>query len=146
MTDHRHPMFGHRAVQQRLKSLQSFTTVPGFQGQSPQQYRLGKWLESDQATPYVSLPLPSETLPNGTSFNRKEWVTLNRARARVGRTNSNLHRWGLAASPACPCGAPNQTMRHILRDCKQGPSCSDEDLLEANHTALQWTQWWSDKI
>ena len=146
MTDNRHPMYGHQQVQQRLKSRKSFATVSGLQGLKPPQYRLEKWLQNDQTPPHESVPPPSETLPNGTSFIRKDWVTLNRARARVGRTNNNLHRWGLAASAACPCGEPDQTMDHILRDCKLGPNCSNKDLLEASNTSLQWTKWWSDKI
>ena len=141
MTDNRHPMYDHQEVRRRLKSRKSFSTVTGLQGCKPSQYRLGKWVENDQNPPHESLPPPCETLPTGTSFKRKEWTALNRARAKVGRTNDNLHKWGLADSPACPCGEKTQTMEHILRDCKLGPRCSDQDLLEANHIALQWTQW-----
>ena len=146
LNDSRHPMYEHQEVQQRLKSRKSFATVTGLEGRKPAQYRLQKWLERDQMPPLESLPPPSESLPSGTSFARKEWVTLNRARAGVGRTNSNLYRWGLSGSAACPCGEPSQTMNHILRDCKLGPNCSNQDLLEANNSAYQWTRWWSDKI
>ena len=114
--------------------------MTGLEGLKPAQYRLQKWSVRDQLPSLESLPPPSENLPNGMSFARREWVALNRARAGVGRTNNNLHRWGLSDSAACPCGEPNQTMNHILRNCKIGPNCSNQDLLEANHTAHQWTK------
>ena len=146
MTDNRHPLYGHQEVQRRLVSRKSFATTTGLQGRTLAKYRHEKWMENNRTPPHGPLPLPSENLPNGTSFNRKEWVTLNRARAGVGRTNSNLHRWGLADSAACPCGEPIQTMEHILRGCVLGPSCSDQDLQEANERSHQWCQWWSDKL
>lgn len=146
LTDNRHPLYGHQEMRRRLVSRKSFATVIGLQGRTPTQYRHEQWMEISRTPPHGPLPPPSENLPNGTSFNRKEWVTLNRARTGVGKTNGNLQRWGLAASAACPCGDPNQTMEHILRGCVLGPSCSNQDLLEANERSLQWCQWWSDKI
>ncbi len=50
------------------------------------------------------------------------------------------------SGPACLSGVPDETMDHIRRDCKQGPKYSNEDLLEANYTVLQWIQWWSYKL
>ena len=94
----------------------------------------------------MSLPEPSENLPPGSSFYRKDWVALNRARAKMVRTGDNLANWGLADNAACPCGEQTQTMHHILRGCTLGPSCSSQDPLETNHAAHQWTRWWRDKI
>ena len=54
--------------------------------------------------------------------------------------------WGLANNPECPCGEQSQTMDHILRGCRQGPACTDEDLREVNNSALTWIKHWRDKI
>ena len=108
-------------------------------------YRLRQWTDTDQHHS-ESIPQPSENLPNGTSLSRKDWVALNRARAKTGRTGDNLFRWGLVEDPHCVCGEPVQTMDHILRDCPEGMSCSDGDLLEANQSALDWLSWGRDKI
>jgi hypothetical protein len=29
----------------------------------------------------------------------------------------HVHRWGFVESPACDCGAVEQTLRHIVDDC-----------------------------
>lgn len=39
-------------------------------------YRLEKWEETDYGPPNEALPSPKEHLPRGTSFTRKDWVTL----------------------------------------------------------------------
>ena len=105
----------------------------------PTEDRLEQWKNVDQLLPNDSLPEPSESLPSGSSFCRKDSVALNRARAKMGRTGDNLVKWRQADNAACPCGEQIQTMDHILRGCTLGPSCSNQDLLEANHAALQWT-------
>ena len=109
-------------------------------------YRLEHWREIDNYPPSGAIQNPCESLPEGTNLCRRDWVTLNRARAGVGRTGDNLRKWGLAPSAECLCGHPYQTMQHILSDCSLGPVCSDLDLFECNRTALQWIQCWRDKI
>ena len=146
LNDCRHPLYGHQQVLQRLKSRKSFGTTLGLEGRSPAKHRLEQWELWDRPAAYASVPPPSESLPNGSSFKRNEWVALNRARAKVGRTNNNLHKWGLVTQPTCPCGKPIQTMDHILREFTMGPHCTDQDLLDANQTAAQWCQWWYEKI
>ncbi|KAK3883799.1 hypothetical protein Pcinc_011924 [Petrolisthes cinctipes] len=142
----RHPLYGHQQPPQRLKSRKSFATTNGLDGSNPAQHRLEQWEIWDRSTFHPTVPPPSESLPNGTSFKRNEWVALNRARAKVGRTQDNLHKWGLVPQPTCPCGEPIQTMDHILRECTLGPHCTDQDLLDANQSASQWCQWWHEKI
>ncbi|KAK3860091.1 hypothetical protein Pcinc_033843 [Petrolisthes cinctipes] len=142
----RHPLYGHQQPPQRLKSCKSFATTNGLDGSNPAQHRLEQWEIWDRSTFHPTVPPPSESLPNGTSFKRNEWVALNRARAKVGRTQDNLHKWGLVPQPTCPCGEPIQTMDHILRECTLGPHCTDQDLLDANQSASQWCQWWHEKI
>ncbi|KAK3887092.1 hypothetical protein Pcinc_008779 [Petrolisthes cinctipes] len=142
----RHPLYGHQQPPQRLKSRKSFATTNGLDGSNPAQHRLEQWEIWDRSTFHPTVPPPSESLPNGTSFKRNEWGALNRARAKVGRTQDNLHKWGLVPQPTCPCEEPIQTMDHILRECTLGPHCTDQDLLDANQSASQWCQWWHEKI
>ena len=53
----------------------------------------------------------------GMSLPRAAWVKLNRLRTDVGRFHSSMHKWGLAPSPNCECGASEQTVDHVLTAC-----------------------------
>merc|ERR1712240_483064 len=105
-------------------------TLESLQPDESASKRLGKWIEWDCSSTNEAIQPPREQLPRGTDLSRKLWVTLNRARAKVGKTISSLHKWGLASSSECPCGHPKQTVDHILSECPQGPHCSDQDLRE----------------
>ena len=48
---------------------------------------------------------------------RAAWVKLNRLRIGVGRFDSSMHKWGLAPSSNCECGASEQTADHVLTAC-----------------------------
>ena len=53
--------------------------------------------------------------PVGMNLLRAAW--LNRLRTGVGRFHSSMHKWGLAPSPNCECGASEQTADHVLTAC-----------------------------
>ena len=146
LNDNRHPLYGYQNINRRLKSRKSFATTNCLENRNPSEDRIEQWKNANQALPNGRIPEPSETLPLGSTLDRKDWVALNRARSGVGRTRDNLVRWGLADDTACPCGEEVQTMTHILHECTLGPSCSNQDLMEANQTAMQWIQWWRDSI
>ena len=55
--------------------------------------------------------------PVGMGLPRAAWVKLNRLRTGVGRFHSSIHKWGLAPSPNCECGASEQTTDHVLTMC-----------------------------
>ena len=55
--------------------------------------------------------------PVGMGLPRAAWVKLNRLRTGVGRFHSSMHKWGLAPSPNCECGASKQTADHVLTTC-----------------------------
>ena len=57
------------------------------------------------------------TRPIGISLTRRTWVTLNRLGAVVGRFGSSTHKWDLASSAKCECGASEQTADQVILTC-----------------------------
>ena len=55
--------------------------------------------------------------PVGMGLPRAALVKLNRLRTGVGRFYSSMHKWGLAPSLNCKCGALEQTADHVLTTC-----------------------------
>ena len=55
--------------------------------------------------------------PFGMDLPRAAWVKLNRLRTGVGQFHSSMHKWGLAPSPNCECGASEQTADHVVTAC-----------------------------
>ena len=143
--DPRHTLYDHVPAQKRLKSRSSFMTTESLDPTETPYYIIEKWKEWDGSTRNGAVQEPSDQLPNGHNLPRKDWAALNRARTRVGRTADNLKRWKISEDNKCTCGAP-QTMEHILRDCGQGPECSDAELLACNDVARDWIRFYRDKI
>ena len=59
----------------------------------------------------------ASTRPLGMGLPRTAWVKLNRFRTGVGRFQSSMHKWGLAPTSICECGALNQTAAHVILEC-----------------------------
>ena len=65
----------------------------------------------------TSLRNPDGRTPPGFDLDRREWCTLNRIITGHGRSAHMMHKYGLASSPVCDCGAPAQTCHHIVEEC-----------------------------
>ena len=59
----------------------------------------------------------TDARPVGMGLSRAAWVKLNRLRTGFGQFHSSMHKWGLAPSPNCECGASEQTADHVLTAC-----------------------------
>ena len=72
------------------------------------------------------------------------WKSLNRLCTGMGRSKTNLSKWGYAARRyiACECGTSEQTMQHLLRCPLLENECSLEDLATANEKALNCARAW----
>ena len=55
--------------------------------------------------------------PIGMGLPRAAWVKLNHLRTGVGRFHLSMHKWNLAPSLNCECGAFKQTADHVLTAC-----------------------------
>ena len=71
----------------------------------------------ENASRFCAFVSETGTRPVGMGLPRVAWVKLNRLRTGVGRFHSSMHKWGLAPSPNCECGASEQTADHVLTAC-----------------------------
>ena len=99
-TDPRHTLDDPVQTRKRLKSRNSFMIAESMDP-----------IETPYCTFDKCRPQMSDHLP------RKDWVSSNRARTKVGHTAHNLKRWNISHDSSCTCGASEQTMEHLLRDC-----------------------------
>ena len=88
----------------------------------------------------TDIPDPNVKL-NGFGISRNLWVKLNRIRTLTGKCADSFFKWGVIASPSCDCGAPKQTIRHIVTECRlrayDGPLT---DFIEITPNAIDWLQ------
>ena len=112
--------------QVRLRSRRPF--VPGARNLLDNLARLGirasEWTNHKWKTDYCenasrlhAFVPETGARPVGMGLPRAAWVKLNRLRTGVGRFHSSMHKWGLAPSPNCECGASEQTADHVLTAC-----------------------------
>ena len=114
---------GHR---ERLKSRRPFVPAARklLQDLTELDIRAAQWTYFKWSTEYSEcssdlrafIPRAS-TRPMGMGLPRSSWVRLNRLRAGVGRFQSFMHKWGLAPTSNCECGAAEQTAEHIILTC-----------------------------
>ena len=112
--------------QVRLRSRRPF--VPGARNPLDNLARLGirssEWTNHKWKTEYCenasrlrAFVPGTGARPVGMGLSRPAWVKLNRLRTGVERFHSSIHKWGLAPSPNCECGASEQTADHVLTAC-----------------------------
>ena len=112
--------------QVRLRSRRPF--VPGARNLLDNLARLGirasewtnhKWNVEycENASRFRAFVPGTGARPVGMGLPRAAWVKLNRLQTDVGRFYSSMHKWGLAPSPNCECGASEQTADHVLTAC-----------------------------
>ena len=86
-----------------------------------------------------AIPEPSKPLSTGTWLHRKECVSLNRTRTKVGITGKNLEKWGLKLTSECPCDHTLQSITYIKESCKQG-----QDLQIQTYSSVVKPHWSGD--
>ena len=112
--------------QVRLRSRRPF--VPGARNLLDNLARLGirasewtnhKWKMDyyENASRLRAFVPETGTRPVGMGLPRAAWIKLNRLRTGVGRFHLSMHKWGLAPSPNCQCGASEKTADHVLTAC-----------------------------
>ena len=112
--------------QVRLRSRRPF--VPGARNRLDNLARLGirasewtnyKWKTEyrDNVSRLRAFVPETGARPVGMGLPRAASVKFNRLRTGVGQFHSSMHKWGLAPSPNCECGASEQTANHVLRAC-----------------------------
>ena len=86
-------------------------------------------------------------LQPGFNLPRCQFVTLNRLRCGQARCAESLHRWGVIASPACPCREGHQTTRHIVEECPLTAFPGGlQHLHQAGPDAVEWLSKLSVKL
>ena len=142
-----HRMLQERPTRARLKSRRPISqqahhlsdlAPPGVTKQS--------WLRTRWKDDWLAAP-PSRlhnfirdphSVP-GLDLPRKQWATLNRLRTGVGRFSSSMLKWGLKDSSVCECGAPEQTVDHILDICPQHrPPSGREGIVSLDEDTRAW--------
>ena len=112
--------------QVRLRSRRPF--VPAAQnlldklarhGIRASEWQNHKWKTDycENASSFCAFVPETGARPVGMGLPRAAWVKLNRLRTGVGEFHSSMHKWDLASSPNCECGASEQTADHVLTAC-----------------------------
>ena len=80
-----------------------------------------------------------DALSTGMGLPRPAWVRLNRLRTGVGLFRASMHKWGMASTASCECGAEEQTADHIITLCPiyRHPN-GTRGLLTVNESLARW--------
>lgn len=142
--DLRHPLYGHKIPRARLKSRKSFMRVTQAAQDHPTVMKSDKWKEFHPPPP--GFITPQEHLPPGHDLPWSVWKSINRLRTQVGRCRQNLCKWGMRDScrTECDCGAPMQSMLHLL-SCPLCPTtCTRDDLIKATPNAIEVAKYYQN--
>lgn len=145
-TDPRHPLHDYKMPRARLKSRNSFLRATVATSCTPKLAREQLWGIKYPAPP--DFPAAKENLPPGHNLRWSTWKSLNRLRSQVGRCRENMARWRFIdhSQSHCDCGAPSQSMAHLL-SCPLCPStCSRQDLKVASDNAVAVAEFWEGQI
>lgn len=100
-----------KQAQELLRTIPSDTSKESWvkakwrdQWKAAEPSRLHRYIEDPTDAPGRYLP-------------RRDWNTLNRLRTGGGRFAAAMQKWGLADRAHCECGAPSQTVEHVLTNC-----------------------------
>ena len=128
----------------RLKSRRPFTSLANklsINHFNPLVTWRQRW-DSVTKAPWANM-LAEAKVPPEAHLPRKEWVTLNRIKAGVGRNRQHMKKWGLSPSAKCDCSAASQTMEYLMTECDlHQPPTNLEDL--SNRAFLEWLGRMSD--
>ena len=117
------PPDGHR---ERLKSRRPFVPAARklLQDLTELDIRAAQWTDFkwntkySECSPNLRAFIPrASTRPVGMGLTKSSWVRLNRLWAGVGCFQSFMHKWGLAPTSNCECGAAEQTAEYIILTC-----------------------------
>ncbi|KAJ2950833.1 hypothetical protein O0L34_g9105 [Tuta absoluta] len=100
----------------RLKSRNPPALLAHCQN-SPTDIRDSWRKEWESAPPCEFYDLSMTEAPSGFREPRRVWTLLNRLRTGVGNCGHHWKKWGWCDSAACPCGHPEQTVRHMMLEC-----------------------------
>ena len=113
----------HHGYRERLKSRRPFVPAARklLQDLTELDIRAAQWTDFKWSTEYSECSsdlrafIPRTSIrPMGMGLPRSSWVRLNRLRADVGCFQSSMHKWGLAPTSNCECGAAEQTAERII--------------------------------
>ena len=114
------------AHRERLKSRRPFVSAAQklLHDLSKLDIRAAQWTDYKWSTEYLTNTFGLRAFipktinrPMGMGLPRPSCVRLNRLRTGVGCFQSSMHKWGLAPTSKCECGAVEQTADHIILTC-----------------------------
>ena len=76
---------------------------------------------------------------SGMTLPRPAWVKLNRLRTGVDLFRATMHKWGMASTPTCKCGAKERSADHIITSCpNHRPLHGALGIIHPNDLTVEW--------